>query len=162
LDSGHIGDKVSLSFFAIANRDRVAGKSGVEATCAFVPSIGGRLVDGTKIQLNFPLGFFSLSSVPLYYHSSTLIRSRVSLINGRIEIQMLGAGAILGNQSFCITLRGMIMGAITSGNVTGISVSTSQVSSNSEPQTRHCRALTFSRTFQRTSTKFQAGILEIG
>ncbi len=137
LGSGHIGDKVSLSFFAIANRDRVAGKSGVEATFAFVPSIGGRLVDGTKIRLNFPLGFFALSSVPLYYHSSTLIRSRVSLIDGLIEIQVAGVGAIVGNQSFCITLRGMVMGAITSGNLTGISVSTSQVSSNSEFQTQY-------------------------
>jgi hypothetical protein len=127
LSSGHIGDKVIPLLFSIASGDRVAGKSGVSVTFAFVPSIGGRLVDGTKIFLSIPFGFFASSSMPVYYHSTTLIRSTVSLANQLIEIKMAGTGAIMGNRSFCITLRGMVMGAVTSGNATGVSVKTSQV-----------------------------------
>jgi hypothetical protein len=116
-------------FFSIAGDDRISGKSGVEVTFAFIPSIGGRLVDGTKIFLNIPFGFFALSSVPSYYHSTALTRSMVSFSNELIEIKMAGTGVVMGNRSFCVTLRGMVMGAITSGDSAGISVTTSQVSS---------------------------------
>jgi hypothetical protein len=50
-----------MEFFAIRLVDRVAGKSGVEATFAFVPSVGGQLVDGAKISLHFPSGFYHQS-----------------------------------------------------------------------------------------------------
>jgi hypothetical protein len=115
-------------FFSIAQVGRVAGLSGVDATFAFAPSLGGRLVDGTKISLNFPLGFFSASSSPSY-RSSTLSRSTAAFVrDGLIHIQVAGIGEIAGNQTFCITLRGMVTGPATSGNETGISVLTSQVS----------------------------------
>jgi hypothetical protein len=129
LNSGHIGNRVVLSFFTIALGDRVAGKSGVEVTFAFTPSVGGRLVEGSKISLNFPLTFFSSSSIPSY-RSHTLTRSRVALVrDGLLEITMVGAGAVKGNESFCITVRGMQMGLVTPDNSTGISVLTSQVCS---------------------------------
>jgi hypothetical protein len=131
LNSGHIGRNVSLSFFSIALSDRVAYKSGVEVTFAFTPSPGGQLVDGTKISLNYPLAFFVLSPNPIY-RSHTMTRSRATYVrDGLVEIALAGGGVIKGNESFCITLRGMVMGAITSGNATGISVLTSQVSSSS-------------------------------
>jgi hypothetical protein len=129
LDSGHIGDKVSLLLFSIADHDRVTGKSGVDITLIFTPSKGGQLFDGTAIFVNIPSGFFASSSIPSYYHSNTLARSRVSLSDEMIEIQMAGTGIARANQSFCITLRGFVMGAVTRGSTTGISVSTSQVSS---------------------------------
>ena len=129
LNSGHIGNRVALSFFTIALGDRVAGKSGVEVTFAFTPSVGGQLVDGTKISLNFPLAFFSPSSSPSY-RSRILTRSAAALVrDGLLEISVAGTGVIKGNESFCITVRGMVMGAVTSGVAAGISVATSQVSS---------------------------------
>ncbi len=131
LDSGHIGNNVSLSFFSIALSDRVAGKSGVEVTFAFTPSFGGQLVDGTKIFLNYPPNFFVLTP-NLIYRSHTLTRSIAAYVrDGLVEIALAGGGAIKGNESFCITLRGVVMGAITSGNATGISVLTTQVSISS-------------------------------
>lgn len=138
LSSGHIGDKVSLLFFSIANDDRVAGKSGVEVTFAFIPSIGGQLVDGSKIFLNFPFGFIAPSSIPQFYHSTTLTRSTVSLSNQLIEINMAGTGVVMGAVPFCVTLRGMVLGAVTSGNATGISVTTSQVSGSISHTKMHC------------------------
>ena len=131
LSSGHIGNRVALPFFTIALADRVAGKSGVEVTFAFTPSAGGQLVEGTKISMNFPLEFFSSSSSPSY-RSHTLTRSRVALVrDGLLEITMVGAGVVKGNETFCITVRGMQMGPVTLDNSTGISVLTTQVSISS-------------------------------
>jgi len=97
-----------------------------EVTFVFTPSVGGRLVAGAKISLNFPLGFFASSSIP-DFESSTLIDSIVTRTDWFIEIQLAGGGVMWGNQSVCITVDGMVMGSVTSGNTTGIAVLTSQV-----------------------------------
>ena len=160
LDSGHIGDKVSLSSFTIADNDRVAGKSGVEVTFVFTPSVGGRLVAGAKISLNFPLGFFASSSIP-DFESSTLIDSTVTRADWFIEIQLAGGGVMWGNQSVCITVDGMVMGSVTSGNTTGIAVLTSQVRCQATATSICSYLMPVCRTLHCKQTKLQVATLGI-
>jgi hypothetical protein len=56
LDSGPIGDRVSLTSFAVSLPDRVAGKGGSTATLVFAPSVAGFIevsrqrVGGLRVQ----------------------------------------------------------------------------------------------------------------
>ncbi len=126
LDSGHIGDKVSLASFTVALDDRVAGKS-VAVTICFTPSAGGRLVAGSRILLVAPPAFFAAASTP-QFQAGVLIDSTVTRSDGLLDIQLAGGGVMEASQSVCVTVKGVVMGPVYSGNATGISMLTSQVS----------------------------------
>jgi hypothetical protein len=62
VSSGVIGGAVTSVSFFVAPGDRVAGKTGVQATFAFTPSAGG--AGPSTVTLNYPAGFFATSATP--------------------------------------------------------------------------------------------------
>jgi hypothetical protein len=79
-----IGDRVSLTSFAVSLPDRVAGKGGSTATLVFAPSVGGEISVGGNITLSYPTAFFQLEPTPslcCYSHSSLPMQSQENLIH---------------------------------------------------------------------------------
>ncbi len=129
LSSGHIGDRVTVSAFVIANDDRVESKGGVAATLTFIPSLGGEIVAGGWLTLYYPPKFFDLefaAELPVFSCSAAGVQGVVGLGHWWIAVTTSGAGLIAAGQPVVVTLSGLKMGPATAQNATGLSVYTSQ------------------------------------
>jgi hypothetical protein len=130
--SGHIGHRVLLSSFVIANDDRLDSKTDVAATLMFTPSVGGAIAAGGSLTLYYPPTLFAmrdLPELPKFNCSAVGVQGAVRLADGGqswIAVTTSGSGAIAASQPVVVTLSGLKMGSAIKSHATGVSVSTSQ------------------------------------
>ena len=116
--------QLTYPMFILMNSDRLANKVGAAATISFTTTYIGKLIVGSKITLNYPVGFFAASSTPAVAISSGATGSAVVPTATSIVITT-GTVALNASIAVIITLTGLTMGAATVGSSSGITVSTS-------------------------------------
>jgi len=116
--------QVTGTIFIIRNSDRVASKMGAAATISFTTTDAGKLLIGSKITLNYPVGFFAASSTPAVAISSGATGS-AAVPNATSIVITTGNVALNASTDVTITLMGLTMGAVTGGSSSGITMLTS-------------------------------------
>jgi hypothetical protein len=106
---GAIGGAVTLLSFSVAAADRVAGKSGVQATFSFTPSVGG--AGPTSITLNYPSGFFATSPTPSASVSSAGTAVTPGPPGATSIVLAVNGTALAAGAAVTVTLAGCTLGA---------------------------------------------------
>jgi hypothetical protein len=127
--SGVIGGQPSLSLFAVAASDRVAGKASAAATFSFTTTAGGALATSSTITLTYPSGFFTTAEGTLgVLISGGATGTMVAPTATQIVITITG-GTIAVSTAVTVTVTGRTMGSATAGGSIFIATSADQTAS---------------------------------
>ena len=123
--SGAIGGQVTGVSFVMSSSDRVAGKTGCQATVTFTAATA--LLSGGLITLEYPSGFFDTSTTPGVVVAAGSVSA--SAFGATSVVLTLGSGAFVakgGHPPYVLTLTGCTLGRPNFGSSVGIRVRTSQ------------------------------------
>ncbi len=101
--------------FSIAAANRVAGSTNAAATFSFVTSATGSLAPGSKITLNYPVGFFTTDGGPAVEISVGSVSGFAGTPTTTTIIITTSSGSIGQSTAVTVTITGLTMGAASAG-----------------------------------------------
>ncbi len=125
ISSGGIFTQVKSVLFSIASSDRVAGKSSVAGTLAFVPT--SPIPIGGTITLNYPSGFFALSVTPAVAAGASSVVNLKTVCSSTSDTSLVitTSGVAIDTVAFTMIISGFVIGISGAHDYNGISIQTS-------------------------------------